>query len=91
MYKSLDLLKEEFGKIVRKIRDKGEILCNIMIDIDQKTEIVKIGMENMINSLTTRIEDGIDLDRENTITAAVITMITMIINMIVTETKRELS
>ena len=53
MFKSIDLLKEEFEKIVRKIRDKAEILCNILTDIDQKIEIVKIGMEHMINSLNT--------------------------------------
>jgi len=82
MFKSIDLLKEEFEKIVRKIRDKAEILCNILTDIDQKIEIVKIGMEHMINSLNTatHIED-IDLDQEN-IHIAVITMIDMI-----TETK----
>ncbi len=82
MFKSIDLLKEEFEKIVRKIRDKAEILCNILTDIDQKIEIVKIGMEHMINSLNTatHIED-IDLDQENT-HIAVITMTDMI-----TETK----
>ena len=82
MFKSIDLQKEEFEKIVRKIRDKAEILCNILTDIDQKIEIVKIGMEHMINSLNTatHIED-IDLDQEN-IHIAVITMIDMI-----TETK----